>query len=292
MGRMVNYQMKSSLLRDPIPDPYPMPAPDPEPEPGSDPDVVPPLNPEPAPAFERAMDTRREKLMRKIHILTESVFVMLLCALSAAAQTTPQPGTAAPGATAPTAAPQQPAPAATPQQPAPAAAPQQSLSTAANTSSNLSEDDKRFLAEAATGGLAEVELSQVAVQKGNSDQVKKFAQRMIDEHGKANEQLKQIAGSGAATLPQQLSPGDQAYKDRLSSMSGQAFDNYYMDLMLKNHDDAVASFFRESVVGTNSGVKTFAKNTLPTLQDHLNEVRNIVKAQNAPSSQGVTAPAQ
>src|SRR5438552_16844085 len=66
---------------------------------------------------------------------------------------------------------------------------------ASKNSSGLTMADRHFIKEAADGGLAEVELGQLAVEKASSDEVKKFGQRMVDDHGKANEQLKQIATS-------------------------------------------------------------------------------------------------
>ena len=86
-----------------------------------------------------------------------------------------------------------------------------------NTTSGLSPADKRFVKEAAQGGMAEVELGQLAVQKASSDDVKKFGQRMVDDHTKANDKLKEVASSEGITLPQGLNAKDEATKDRLSS---------------------------------------------------------------------------
>src|SRR5437588_6359038 len=68
-------------------------------------------------------------------------------------------------------------------------------------SSGTAMTDKQFLKEAADGGLAEVELGQLASSKASSDEVKKFGQRMVEDHGKANDQLKQLAQSKNVDLP-------------------------------------------------------------------------------------------
>src|SRR5579872_2657875 len=72
----------------------------------------------------------------------------------------------------------------------------------AQTSSSLSSADQKFIKEAAQGGMAEVELGQLAIQNASSEQVKKFGQRMVTDHSKANDQLKELAASKGVTLPQ------------------------------------------------------------------------------------------
>lgn len=144
-----------------------------------------------------------------------------------------------------------------------------------NSSSNLSAADKKFVKEAAQGGMAEVELGQLAVQKASSDDVKKFGQRMVDDHSKANDKLKEVASKEGITLPQGPDAKDQAIKDRLSKLSGEQFDKAYMRDMVKDHKKDVAAFQNESNAGKDTDVKTFASETLPTLQDHLKEAETI-----------------
>src|SRR5947199_6279406 len=109
-------------------------------------------------------------------------------------------------------------------------------------SAGTTVSDKTFVKKAAEGGLAEVELVQLATQKASSDDVKKFGQRMVDDHGKANDQLKQIASSKGVDLPSEPSPKNKATKDRLSKLSGQQFDKAYMTDMLQDHKKDVAAF--------------------------------------------------
>ena len=123
--------------------------------------------------------------------------------------------------------------------------------------------------------MAEVELGQLATEKGSSDDVKKFGQRMIDDHGKANDQLKQIASSKGVDLPSEPSAKNKATKDRLSKLSGEQFDKAYMTDMLQDHKKDIAAFRRESTSGRDQDVKSFATQTLPTLQDHLKDAQSI-----------------
>lgn len=142
-------------------------------------------------------------------------------------------------------------------------------------SSQLSAADQKFVKKAAQGGMAEVELGKLATQKASSDDVKKFGQRMVDDHTKANDQLKQIAGNKGISLPTDLDAKDQALKDRLSKLDGEQFDRAYMKNMVRDHTKDVSEFRKESTSAKDNDLKNFASQTLPTLEDHLKEAKNI-----------------
>jgi putative membrane protein len=139
----------------------------------------------------------------------------------------------------------------------------------------LSASDQKFVTKAAQGGQAEVELGKLATEKASSDEVKKFGQRMVDDHGKAGEQLKQLADSKGVTLPSDLEPKAKAEKDKLSKLSGEQFDREYMTYMVKDHKKDVAEFRHESKAAKDGDVKSFASQTLPTLEDHLKQAQSI-----------------
>jgi len=151
--------------------------------------------------------------------------------------------------------------------------------SSASGSSQLSAADQTFVKKAAQGGMAEVELGKLATQKASSEEVKKFGQRMVDDHTKANDQLKQIAGNKGVTLPTDLDSKDQALKDRLSKLDGEKFDQAYMKNMVRDHTKDVSEFRKESTSGKDSDLKSFASQTLPTLEDHLKEAKNIAPKQ-------------
>lgn len=138
--------------------------------------------------------------------------------------------------------------------------------------------DHRFVMEAAEGGLAEVELGKLAKDKASSDQVKEFAKRMVDDHSKANDELKSIAQSKSITLPSAVNAKDKALNDRLSKLSGEQFDRAYMRHMVQDHRKDVAAFRTESKSGKDADVKAFAAKTLPTLEEHLKQAQDANKA--------------
>jgi putative membrane protein len=159
----------------------------------------------------------------------------------------------------------------------------QRASASSNAASGqLDAADKHFMKEAAQGGMAEVQLGQLATQNAKSDEVKQFGQRMVDDHSKANDQLKQIAEQKGVTLPTDLSSKDKAEKDRLSKLQGEAFDRAYMQAMVTDHKKDVAEFKKEASNAKDSDVKNFASQTLPTLEDHLKQAQQVKSAEMSP----------
>ena len=146
-------------------------------------------------------------------------------------------------------------------------------------SAGMTMTDTTFVKKAARGGLAEVELGKLATEKASNEDVKKFGQRMVDDHGKANDQLKQVASEEHITLPEGLSAKDKATKERLEKLSGAQFDRAYMRDMVKDHRQDVAEFEHASKSAHDPAVKSFATQTLPTLQDHLKEAERIAPTQ-------------
>jgi putative membrane protein len=134
---------------------------------------------------------------------------------------------------------------------------------------NLNAQDSNFLMDAAMGGMMEVELGRVATQKGASDAVKQFGQRMVDDHSAANTELTSLASGKGITLPTTLDEKHQAHVTKLSAMSGAEFDRAYGKMMVSDHTKDVAEFEKQSTKGTDPDLKAFAGKTLPTLQEHL-----------------------
>lgn len=129
--------------------------------------------------------------------------------------------------------------------------------------------DNQFLMDAAKGGMAEVTLGRMAAQQGKSDEVKKFGQRMVDDHGKANAELKTLAASEGVTLPTTMDKHAEELQSRLAKLSGDEFDRAYMKEMVKDHKKDVAEFEKHAAQSSDPEVKQWAEKTLPTLKEHL-----------------------
>ena len=154
----------------------------------------------------------------------------------------------------------------------------------------LAHRDRRFIEDAAKGGLAEVQLGQLAAQKAQSPEVKQFGQKMADDHGKANDQLKQLASSKGVELPTDLVRAARREHDKLSKMSGDDFDREYMKHMVSDHKKDVKDFEKEAKSGKDADVKTFASSTLPTLQDHLQMAQQADASVRGAARSGSTMP--
>ncbi len=140
---------------------------------------------------------------------------------------------------------------------------------------NMNTQDRDFIMEAAMGGMMEVELGQVAAQKGGSDAVKQFGQRMVDDHSKANSELMSLASSKGITLPTALDDKHRQQVTKLSGMSGADFDRAFSKMMLSDHQKDVAAFEKQSTKAADADLKAFASKTLPTLQKHLQMARAL-----------------
>jgi putative membrane protein len=139
----------------------------------------------------------------------------------------------------------------------------------------LSESDYRFLEKAARSGLEEVELGQLAQQKGTSQEVRSFGQRMVTDHTKLNNELKQIATQKGATLPAQMSHHENSTIQHLQNASGVDFDKTYAKDMVKDHQKDVKEFQSASQKLSDPDLKAFAQKSLTTLQEHLGMAENL-----------------
>ena len=129
--------------------------------------------------------------------------------------------------------------------------------------------DADFMRKAASGGMAEVAAGKMAQGKATNADVKAFATHMMDDHGRANDELKQLAGTSGVTLPAGPDAKHKSDAHAMESMSGAAFDRTYMAMMVADHKSTIALFDTEAKNGKDAAAKEWATNTLPTLRAHL-----------------------
>lgn len=156
------------------------------------------------------------------------------------------------------------------------------LSTAAWSASS---SDTGFAKKAAQGGMAEVAMGKLAESHAQSADVKAFGQKMVQDHSAANDKLKAAAEQEHIRLPTRPSSEDRSTINRLSRLHGQAFDKAYAQTMVKDHKKDIAEFQREAQSGSNPQLQTFAKATLPTLQEHLQMAEKLPGAAATPNGQ-------
>ena len=151
--------------------------------------------------------------------------------------------------------------------------------------SKVARGDQHFMKEAAEGGMAEVQLGQLASQRASSDSVKQFGKQ------KAADELKQLASQKGVALPTSLDRGHQRLYDRLSKLSGADFDRAYMKEMVKDHDRDVKAFQKEANSGKDPDLKAWAAKTLPTVKDHQQQAKQVSASVHGKSSPAAS-PAQ
>lgn len=139
----------------------------------------------------------------------------------------------------------------------------------------LSAADYQFVEKAARGGLEEVELGQLAEQKGSSEAVRTFGKRMVTDHNKLNDQLKQIASQKGATVPTSLSHHENSRIQHLESVSGATFDKDYAKDMVKDHQQDVKKFQDAAKKLEDADLRAFAQKAVPVLQEHLGMAENM-----------------
>ena len=145
------------------------------------------------------------------------------------------------------------------------------------TASAMSNDDKEFVVKAGMGGLAEVQMGNLALQKASNADVKAFGQRMVTDHSKANAELAQLATTKGLALPTELTGEHKEMFDHLSSLTGAEFDKQYMKHMVEDHEKDVAAFDKASTSATDSDLKSWAGKTLPTLKEHLEQAKTTAR---------------
>jgi putative membrane protein len=133
----------------------------------------------------------------------------------------------------------------------------------------LSRADRKFVEEAAQGGMAEVQHGNLAAQRATNPQVKQFAQRMVQDHSKANDELKAVASARGITLPTTMDRKHHRAMEKLGKLSGAEFDREYMKHMVDDHKKDISLYEKQAKSGKDGDLKSFAAKTLPILQEHL-----------------------
>lgn len=156
-----------------------------------------------------------------------------------------------------------------------ASAPPAAAASAAKPAAAPARADRRFVEKAAHGGAEEVELGTLAQQRAASDPVKQFAARMVEDHGKANQELRQLASARGMQLPAGEDRAGHRDMQRLGALSGADFDRTYMRMMVSDHRKTVAEFQQAAKSAQDPEVKAFASRLLPTLQAHLDQAQRV-----------------
>ena len=149
----------------------------------------------------------------------------------------------------------------------------------------MSSADQKFMMTAAMGGMAEIEMARLALQKSSSDSVRQYAQKMIDDHTMAGDELRRLASMKGVTLPAQPDAKHMSMMAKMQRLSGTEFDMMYVkEAGVKAHEKMEKLYMKESMSGTDMDAKAFAAKTLPAVRMHLQMARDMMT-----SMKGMTA---
>lgn len=150
----------------------------------------------------------------------------------------------------------------------------------AQASSDASIMDKHFVSEALKGGMAEVELGQLAQEKASSEDVKAFGKKMVEEHTKLGDQMKEVAAQVGVTSPSSPTIMEQVVIKKLKGLDGAQFEQEYIKAMLKDHRGDLKDFKKEAETGKSAMVKEAANHGADVVSSHLAMIQEIARAHN------------
>lgn len=151
------------------------------------------------------------------------------------------------------------------------------------------QQDRLFVEQASTGGMAEVELGKLAERKSQDPAVKGFAQRMIQDHTKANNQLISLAKQAGTPLGSSLDAEHEGVRATLEKLDGHQFDVAYVDGQVQDHQKTAQLLEWEIGSGQDMALKRFASETLPTVLQHLQMAQDLRAQLAAGGAQGISA---
>jgi putative membrane protein len=137
--------------------------------------------------------------------------------------------------------------------------------------------DQKFVESAAKGGMLEVALANQAASKSNNADVKNFANHLIQDHSKGNQELAQLAQKDGLPMPSAMGSDEEKKLQKFSSLNGQDFDRAFIRHEIKDHKQDIKEFSKEAKNGTNPDLKDYASKTVPQLQQHLSMAESVGK---------------
>lgn len=152
--------------------------------------------------------------------------------------------------------------------------------------SSQTMNDKAFVRDALQGGMAEVQLSQLASQKASSDDVKQFGQKMVEDHTKLGNAMSEVAQQVGVKPPDGLSKKDKQLIAKLQTLSGPQFDEAYIKAMVKDHKKDDSAFKIEAQQAENPAVRQVAQQGEPIVANHLQMIEQIAQTHNVEGGKG------
>ncbi|MBT9331316.1 DUF4142 domain-containing protein [Paracidobacterium acidisoli] len=139
--------------------------------------------------------------------------------------------------------------------------------------------DQQFVDFAGQTDMVEANLGQLAATTASSQPVKDYAQMLVTDHTSDFSQLNSVAQQASLTAPTAIDAAhNKMMIDPFQKLKGAAFDHKYVQEMIAGHTKAIAVYKKEADDAQNPALKSYAQQTLPTLQKHLDGAKALLKA--------------
>ncbi|MDM5179620.1 DUF4142 domain-containing protein [Massilia sp. DJPM01] len=149
-------------------------------------------------------------------------------------------------------------------------------------SAAISSADRKIVTDLAMANMAEIEVARTAQGKSQDDQVKKYAQQMIDDHTKALGEVRQLAQTKGITLPATLDRAHKARAGKLAALSGAAFDRAYIaQAGVAEHKKTHGMLARAQGRAKDADIKALLTRMTPTVDQHLHAAQDLHGNQNS-----------
>ena len=159
------------------------------------------------------------------------------------------------------------------------AAPNRSIVTAeaprAAGAENKNAEDLEFLTEALRTSLAEIQLGELAAQRGHDPRVRAYGAKLKNDHAAQAAELQQLLKPLNVTVPEEPSAEAQAHYAALARLSGEAFDSRFVEMMIASHTEGIEKYGAQTHANPDRTLHDFAAKALPMLREHLAEAQSL-----------------
>ncbi|MDP9842377.1 DUF4142 domain-containing protein [Streptosporangium lutulentum] len=158
------------------------------------------------------------------------------------------------------------------------------ISGVAAAQSAPSDQDSHFLVQAHRANLAEIEAGKTALDKASDQTVRDLANRFVADHTRLDANVRKAAEDLNVTLPDRPGPKQRAVLDKVSALSGAAFDRAWIAAEIKGHRETLDAVNTELRDGSSTEVKQLATDAKPVVQEHLNLLEKARGSEKTPES--------
>jgi putative membrane protein len=155
------------------------------------------------------------------------------------------------------------------------------VSAPAAAATTMNKADQKTLTDLAMAGMAEIECAKQAQAKSQNDQVKTYAQQMINDHSKAQTDVEQLASAKGVTLPTELDKSHKAMVDKLGGMSADAIDKAYISHAVSDHQKLHAKLTQAQKKTKDPELKALIERIAPTVEQHLKAAKELASTKGA-----------